>query len=61
MHNNTKAFVCGKCDKEFKAKRLLKQHSIVHLEDRPFGCDICEKRFKRKSDLNFHLGRHAAN
>ena len=33
----------------------LKNHEVVHSEERPFKCEICDKGFRRKYDKNRHV------
>ena len=51
-------FKCQKCEKVFKSRPSLKQHSIVHTNVRPFECQECGKRFSTKGILNNHRGVH---
>ena len=36
-------FDCNMCSKSFKKAHLLKQHLMVHTNQRPFTCEICAK------------------
>ena len=33
----------------------MKNHEVVHSEERPFKCEICDKGFRRKYDKNRHV------
>ena len=57
---NPSKFRCNnvKCEKVFKNKQALKQHSIVHSSDRPFECKECGLCFSTKGILNNHKGIH---
>ena len=35
----------------------MKEHEIVHSNERPFKCDFCEKSFKRKETCSSHMER----
>ena len=48
-------FECGICHKRFGTKRILKDHTVIHSEDRPFRCSQCDSSFKRKGDLTKHI------
>jgi len=54
-----KTHACDQCEKKFKTKGELKQHSSVHSDERPFRCSNsqCSKSFKKKSHLQSHIAR----
>lgn len=52
-------FKCEDCGKLFISKFALKNHRIVHSEDRQFACDICKKRFKNNYTLKTHSITHS--
>lgn len=49
-----KIYECSICGKQCKMKKDMKQHMIVHLDERPFSCDICNFKFKRQFQLTKH-------
>lgn len=49
-----KIFECSLCGKQCKMKKDMKQHMIVHLDERPYSCDICDWKFKRQFQLTKH-------
>ncbi|XP_076810518.1 uncharacterized protein LOC143453213 [Clavelina lepadiformis] len=51
-------FQCTLCDKRFASRRTLKQHNMVHTEERPFTCTYCSKTFRRRSHLACHERTH---
>lgn len=59
-HNETRPFSCKFCEKRFKTKRNLLDHTRTHTNERPFSCSHpnCGKRFKQKSVLNDHMSIH---
>lgn len=52
-------FQCTKCTKKFTRVQLLKQHQMVHSDEKPFACNECPKRFKKASHLKTHKLTHA--
>ena len=49
------SFMCNVCGKVFCSTIILKQHKLVHTDEKPFQCKKCDKKFKRKGDLNVHV------
>ena len=47
-------FQCASCDKSFKQKCALKEHSRMHTGERPFQCEVCEMSFADSSNLKKH-------
>ena len=45
---------CTICLKKFKKTYNLKQHLLIHANDKPFKCDTCGKAFVQKSNLTKH-------
>ena len=60
IETNSTKFRCQhvKCEKVFKNKQALKQHSIVHSNARPFECKECGLCFGTKGILSNHMGIH---
>lgn len=54
-----KPFFCPQCKKEFITPTEVKNHLVVHSDERPFACKICEKRFKRRKSLKVHMRLHS--
>lgn len=52
-------YVCEVCGASFKLKDLLKNHLVIHSEERNYKCDICDKTFKLPSVLNTHKRVHS--
>ena len=50
---------CNTCSKEFKHKKILKVHEIIHTGEVPFQCKTCKKRFNIKGNLTVHEKIHA--
>lgn len=55
----TKIFKCDICEKTFKRREHLYQHSKLHSGIRPFSCVHCPKTFSRKEHLMRHLTSHS--
>lgn len=51
-------FVCAKCGKEYKERRLLNRHMRVHTGQFPFYCEQCNKGFNDRSRYNMHTERY---
>ena len=46
---------CSFCDKTFACHSQVKNHEIVHSEEKPFVCEVCNRGFRRKYDKNRHV------
>jgi KRAB domain-containing zinc finger protein len=51
-------FHCDQCDKSFVKPCHLRDHQIVHSEERYFICDKCGKSYKEKGELTRHKQIH---
>ena len=51
-------FVCQECGKGFAHKSTLKEHGVVHTQERSHICDQCGKAFKWKNGLKKHMLVH---
>lgn len=51
-------FQCDECGKSFPNIYSLKNHSNIHLKDKPFKCDVCDKAFAQAGNLKIHISRH---
>ncbi|XP_063282158.1 zinc finger and BTB domain-containing protein 41 [Pelobates fuscus] len=52
---------CDICNKSFTRRPHLKEHMILHTQDKPFKCTYCDEKFKSrfkrlKHHEKFHLG-----
>ena len=54
---NPRPFVCDVCDKSFKLKHHLVQHTRFHSGEKPFRCDHCGKRFSYSGSFSQHKTR----
>ncbi|XP_061163092.1 zinc finger protein 628-like [Saccostrea echinata] len=50
--------ICPNCNKGFKSKQQLAQHSLVHTGIRRHICSFCDKGFKQLCHLQQHLRIH---
>uniref|UniRef100_A0A182YFS6 Uncharacterized protein n=1 Tax=Anopheles stephensi TaxID=30069 RepID=A0A182YFS6_ANOST len=58
QHEGVKSLICDQCGKQFSSKGSLKDHYVVHTEDRPFQCTYCSKQFKNAARLKIHEDTH---
>jgi len=60
VHEKQKSFVCPTkgCEKTFKMKRYLIQHSKIHEKERGLTCDLCQKVLAGPRELRAHLRVH---
>ncbi|RZC41358.1 zf-H2C2 2 domain containing protein, partial [Asbolus verrucosus] len=54
-----KLFPCTECEKAFRYKHELLEHSSIHTGNVPFICDICNKGFINRSLFNKHKLVHS--
>ena len=47
--------VCEVCDKAFKLKHHLVEHSRLHSGEKPYRCDSCGKRFRHSGSYSQHM------
>ena len=46
---------CKTCNKSFTCLSHLRNHEVVHSDERPYRCEVCDKGFRRKYDKNRHV------
>ncbi|WAR04189.1 SMCE1-like protein [Mya arenaria] len=51
-------FKCEICDKAFKLKHHLLEHSRLHSGERPYECSSCKKKFRHSGSYSQHLLPH---
>lgn len=56
--SNCHEYTCYVCKKDFLHKHYLKNHMIVHDDNRGFICDVCGKTYRTKAVLKRHSNVH---
>ncbi|GBO11782.1 Zinc finger protein 99 [Araneus ventricosus] len=51
-------YKCGGCSEEFSHEWKLKEHLVVHWEEKPFECEYCDLAFKWKNHLTSHMNKY---
>ena len=51
-------FHCEHCSKSFSTNNHLKQHMLIHAEEKSHQCQHCDKSFYRKDHLTSHMKVH---
>ncbi|XP_065226140.1 zinc finger protein 235-like [Planococcus citri] len=57
IHEGLKPFKCTECDKSFRSKSNMYQHTRLYhtpYHTRLYKCDICDKRYAAQCELNAH-------
>nr|XP_016942085.1 zinc finger protein 70-like [Drosophila suzukii] len=54
----TRKYTCPQCPKQFGRMSALKDHIVVHTEEKPYECVSCSKRFKSARYLKEHHSIH---
>ena len=50
--------LCTSCGKEFTQKSHLKNHMMIHSNERPIQCPSCSMCFRTKSNFKKHFITH---
>lgn len=55
-HMKERKFGCPKCPKRFALAQYLKEHSLIHDQQKPFLCDFpgCNISFRQAGKLSLH-------
>ena len=48
-------FRCDKCERQFKKKSHLDEHTLIHSGKRPFPCEKCGFGFRRADKMRKHM------
>lgn len=57
-HLNLEKHKCTLCTKEYKHKRDLKSHLMLHAGDTPYACVECPRRYASRKNLARHKKTH---
>lgn len=49
---------CDICGRKFYDGQVLKNHKLIHGEERPWECDKCGQRFRQRGALRTHKKQH---
>ncbi|XP_053409104.1 SWI/SNF-related matrix-associated actin-dependent regulator of chromatin subfamily E member 1-like isoform X2 [Mercenaria mercenaria] len=52
-------FKCDSCDKAFKLKHHLLEHSRLHSGERPYECTSCGKKFRHSGSYSQHVNNRS--
>ena len=52
-------FRCEVCDKAFKLKHHLLEHSRLHSGERPYECTSCGKKFRHSGSYSQHVNNRS--
>lgn len=52
-------FKCEVCDKAFKLKHHLLEHSRLHSGERPYECSTCGKKFRHSGSYSQHVNNRS--
>eukprot|EP01083_Nonionella_stella_P095831 269145_1 len=60
LHNKEKkkCHKCTLCSKRFSRKEHLRDHTLIHVQQKPHACPWCAKPFRTKSQLKTHCLKH---
>lgn len=59
-YNSHRTIKCIHCDAAFIKNSYLKDHMLMHSNDKKFVCDVCGKSFKYRNGLSVHKTVHLA-
>ncbi|XP_015834118.1 gastrula zinc finger protein XlCGF26.1 isoform X4 [Tribolium castaneum] len=50
--------ICETCGRQMSSKKSLRDHQMIHNDERPFACDKCDKSFRKREHLVDHDRTH---
>ena len=54
FHHRNKQVKCDICNKYFRVKQNLIEHSFIHSGIKPYECELCGDRFRHNSTFLAH-------
>lgn len=57
----TTEYKCEICDRIFAKKEYLKNHWVIHTNEKPFKCPKCDVAFTKTSSVARHIKTHHSN
>jgi uncharacterized Zn-finger protein len=46
---------CDVCSKQFKSKKYLRQHQVLHTQEKNYVCPVCGAEFVQNHVLRSHM------
>ncbi len=46
------------CNREFKTRDALKNHAMIHSDQKPMSCDYCDFACRQRNSMDVHMNTH---